>query len=342
VALDSGFVAPLGHLVQIAIYRDDRAAVRRLWALHAARDSTSDAAVFLRWRVAVALGDSAAARRVESGLDSLPPGVLRRIAEWGQMDGVRCDVAYRAARAYHARAVGNDLHYAERVRLMSVDNAGRWRERLELIAALSDRVRQAVDTVAARFSFAMWFDGDPADIPLALAELETRGTNDPAAQRLAMAMRSVARGSPPDPAGAQWQRWVREAPLWARALAAARSRDGAARELVASVDSARRRAVHASDANFWALIQARAWLALGEPERAADAASRRSIETGGGAQFLAALLRVEGDALLLASDTAGAIRAYRHYLALRHDPDPGARVWSDSVRAALARLEGRR
>ncbi len=38
------------------------------------------------------------------------------------------------------------------------------------------------------------------------------------------------------------------------------------------------------------------------------------------------------------ADTAGAIRAYRHYLALRENPDPPWRAAWDSVRAELAAL----
>jgi hypothetical protein len=41
-----------------------------------------------------------------------------------------------------------------------------------------------------------------------------------------------------------------------------------------------------------------------------------------------------------AGDTAAAIRAYRHYRALRSDPEPALRAQADSVRAALHALEG--
>ncbi len=52
-------------------------------------------------------------------------------------------------------------------------------------------------------------------------------------------------------------------------------------------------------------------------------------------------LREEGRYGALVGDTAGAIRAYRHYLALREDPDPPWRPARDSVRVELAAL-GRR
>jgi hypothetical protein len=37
-------------------------------------------------------------------------------------------------------------------------------------------------------------------------------------------------------------------------------------------------------------------------------------------------------------DTEGAMRAYRHYLALRSDPEPALLGQADSVRAELGRL----
>ncbi len=40
----------------------------------------------------------------------------------------------------------------------------------------------------------------------------------------------------------------------------------------------------------------------------------------------------------LTGDREGAIRAYRHYLALRSDPEPARAPETDRVRAALARL----
>ena len=51
-------------------------------------------------------------------------------------------------------------------------------------------------------------------------------------------------------------------------------------------------------------------------------------------------LREEGRLAVLAGDREGAIRAYRHYLALRYNPEPSVKPAVDSVRAELARLVG--
>ena len=56
--------------------------------------------------------------------------------------------------------------------------------------------------------------------------------------------------------------------------------------------------------------------------------------------MLPASLRLEGRLAAELGDTAGAVRAYQHYLALRYDPDPQLQPEADEVRAELARLLG--
>ena len=58
--------------------------------------------------------------------------------------------------------------------------------------------------------------------------------------------------------------------------------------------------------------------------------------------FLATYLRMEGRLAERVGDRDGAIRAYEHYLALRHHPEPGTQTPADSVRAELTRLKATR
>lgn len=82
----------------------------------------------------------------------------------------------------------------------------------------------------------------------------------------------------------------------------------------------------------------------------AAAAARRHpfmADRGGELRFgasarLPLMLRDEGRWSVLAGDTTNAIRAFRHYLALREDPEPVMIFERDSIRAELARLEQRR
>jgi serine/threonine-protein kinase len=55
--------------------------------------------------------------------------------------------------------------------------------------------------------------------------------------------------------------------------------------------------------------------------------------------YLAAHLREEGRLAALTGDRPGALRAYRHYLALRSDPEPAVRPKVEAVRAELAKLD---
>jgi len=81
----------------------------------------------------------------------------------------------------------------------------------------------------------------------------------------------------------------------------------------------------------------------GESHLALAAIRRRPYSGIWGSYYLGfpEYLREEGRLAAAVGDTAGAIRAYRHYLALRDDPDPPWRAPRDSVRAELAALVAR-
>jgi hypothetical protein len=87
------------------------------------------------------------------------------------------------------------------------------------------------------------------------------------------------------------------------------------------------------------LILARMLRRYGEPVLALAAARRRVYRAVMSyPDALPEYLREEGRLAALVGDTAGALRAYRHYLALRENPDPPWRAPWDSVRAELAAL----
>jgi hypothetical protein len=74
--------------------------------------------------------------------------------------------------------------------------------------------------------------------------------------------------------------------------------------------------------------------------RAALAAVRRRTYSYHLTDYLAPHLREEGRLAALTGDSSGAVRAYRHYLALRSDPEPALRPAVEAVRAELAKLGG--
>jgi serine/threonine-protein kinase len=83
----------------------------------------------------------------------------------------------------------------------------------------------------------------------------------------------------------------------------------------------------------WALpeyrVAARLWEMTGDRVRAVAAIRRRRIDI---TNYLAADLGEEGRLALAAGDTAGAVTAWRHYLALRSDPEPTLRAEAAHVR----------
>jgi hypothetical protein len=72
--------------------------------------------------------------------------------------------------------------------------------------------------------------------------------------------------------------------------------------------------------------------------RAALAAVRRRPYAYHLTDYLAPHLREEGRLAALTGDRSGAIAAYRHYLALRSNPEPALRPAVQAVRAELAKL----
>ncbi|MHB1168428.1 MAG: protein kinase domain-containing protein [Longimicrobiales bacterium] len=86
---------------------------------------------------------------------------------------------------------------------------------------------------------------------------------------------------------------------------------------------------------------ARAYEAAGAPDRALDAIRRR-IYFLGWQTGLATSLREEARLAIAAHDTAGALRAIDHYLALRSAPDSSLRAETEAMRRDRARLTARR
>ncbi len=84
------------------------------------------------------------------------------------------------------------------------------------------------------------------------------------------------------------------------------------------------------------LVVARLREAVNDPRGALAAILRRSY--GFQPWYLSTCLREEGRLSALTGDTAAGIKAYRHYLALRSDPEPGLRSKVERVRTDLAAL----
>ena len=99
------------------------------------------------------------------------------------------------------------------------------------------------------------------------------------------------------------------------------------------------KAVHSGRIAMAGIVTGLIFESLGDNERAFTAVRRRSVWWTNDQVYLATQLREEGRLAALAGHRERAIEAYRHYLALRSDPDPSLRQEADRIRQELIRLE---
>src|SRR5262249_25103415 len=85
------------------------------------------------------------------------------------------------------------------------------------------------------------------------------------------------------------------------------------------------------------LVSARLQAALGD-HAGALRTLRRFADNWWQTYYLSTYLREEGREAALVGDTAGAVRAYSHYLELRSAPEPALRSDAAQIRRDLARL----
>jgi len=368
VQLDSAFAPAVAHLLDLTAARGDTAEVRSLGAHYLAIDSTSDLADFYRWRIAMALADSAALRSIRARFVNLSPATLERIIAIAQLDGTGMADAETAGTILLAKSVsGRDARWAH-VKLREVAlNRGRPREAAEIISRLRgatptrpfDALSDVVEALywgadSARASAVVKERSAAADAPVpADAPPSSPQYFDICAVnlwRLAHgelgtiqdAIRKLRRVPNPLDEFATGFIDVCAAVLDTR-LGAVQERPDAGR-LLDQLDSL---AQSGPPSTSWLIVAANLTVAeLREQQGnipAALAAARRRVsqyELGDPRVLvgLSTFLREEGRLAALSGDTVGAIQAYRHYLTLRDDPEPSVMPEVARVRSALAQL----
>jgi TolB-like protein len=354
-ALDSKYLAPVAELVDVAAFDSDTAELRTVGALYLSRDSIGPAADYVRWRVAAGLGDEASLRLIRSRFDSLSTATLQRIVYTSQMTGVALGDADRAITLMLGRAAdpqerSGTLNLASMVAL-NRGHPSRAASLLRRRRELDPRVLAYWTTAAMA---ALFWDGDSAAGEAAARERservarDTLGPSHEAPVERGDLARHVSQQGLWDllhgdtARAATAVRWLRHHDAlgadFVDALLATRARRPDAEVLRARLDSvALEGCCKASLVQWVNLVVARA-----HEEAGRDADALRAVRRGAWQyppQLLSTYLREEGRLAARLGDTAGAIRAYRHYLALRSDPEPSLRPQVDSVRADLARLE---
>jgi len=349
--LDPGMVAAPEHLLELAAHVGDTAAVRELGARYLVLDSTGDLADFVRWRVAQALGDSAALSALRTRFERVGTRTLARIVGLAQVEGIGLDDAERALAVLVGRGEANpflEAFYAlNRGQPATATGAlqqieADWGPSMPIWLALF----WDADTLAAQAAVARL--SPLAEAPLAraraerLTQLETlcmieswcvaRGdlrTVDRGIATLRRAAAPVDSGA--DVETAHWCALTLETEA-----AVARNAPGAAAALD-RLDSLLRTGPRFMDAGN--LQVARLREARGDLAGALRAVRRRPFNWSQ-IILLSTYLREEGRLAALAGDRDAAIKAYGHYLALRSDPEPALVPEVERVRAELARLVG--
>lgn len=358
---------PAMHLVELAHIRGDTAEVLRLADLIARADSGSDLAATAGWHAAVMRGKAARAAWWGRSRD-LSQHTTKSIVIFISSTGLAGDDLARAWEEDSRRLLAYDPGFRGWAMYLWALNAGRPGDLpayADYPAARATRWQQEVRAAtwwgldplageAAGRGLAGIADGPPRQgtagveqdhAACTMATIPGRG-NARGALRVASQLRDgrLSGLTGPDSATHQAYRALCAALIDARHAVAQGAPD--ARQVVAVADSLARVAVGAialrasaiSDAN---LLLASWWEELGEPGLALAAIRRRPARFLRGPILLSTHLREEGRLAAATGDTAGAIRAWRHYLLLRPNPEPRAAAEADSIRLALASLTTR-
>ena len=355
--IDPAYVAPMAGLVETVALERDSVALRRAGDQYLSRDAVGAMADYVRWRVAVEVGDSARLSSIRARFDSLDAATLQRIVHASLMSGLDLTDAARAASVVVDRASDG---VARRIALASAYmlamNRGRPREAAAVLRRRSLEQEDVLSTWTWATMSALFWDGDSAfadSVVKVRRELIARDTllrlrdpRSPSAIQLSrhvsqQALWDVMRGDTTRAAAAV--RWLRHSDHqlgadFVDAIIASRARRPEAEILRARLDSVTLEGCCASVVVNWTnLVVARAHEAAGR-----DADALRAVRRGVWRfppQLLSTFLREEGRLAAKLGDRPDAIRAYRHYLALRSNPEPELRPEVERVRAELAKLE---
>jgi hypothetical protein len=356
--LDSGFAAPIEHLVEIAAVRGDTATVRRLAIRYFQIDSTGEISDFMRWRVAVALGDTATLTALRLRMREINLNSLFRIAGTAVLDGVQIQDAESAIVALRkdANTPDRQIGYAfgRADFLINVGRPGESRPFYEQMKQVSPE-----DALQAPIWDALFGDGDTlaarenvrAAMPLVRGPLSAdpdrrAGQYDVicavsawlSAQRDTAGLNSLlVRLDQPllPPSRTSTIEAMQTCAAGIRGYLAAGQRRPEALALAQRLDTM----VVMEDNSLAKLLSARIREQAGDTVGALAALRHRSYHWNQ-TSFLAPILREEGRLAALTGDREGAIRAYQHYLRLRAGAEPRLQPQVRQVREELARLLG--
>ena len=364
LGLDSTYAPAAEHLLLIEAHHGDTSAVRQLGSHFLSIDPASENADGVRWRMAVALGDSASLADITRRRDTLTPISAHTVAYMSQVDAVDLDRAQRVADAAveHARMQGDRY-----VALVNAHDLALNRGRPSAAVTANARSREAAATSGTRVYLrervrdALYWDGDSTAAAAAVRELERTAfgptpekPSDRFGQVVDLCNVELWRVGHDDlrTLGASIARLRRAATALERpmmtfahtcatlldAVSADHEKRSDTQVALARLDSLLKTGPGGFVQDAGNLILARLKERRGDV-RGALAAVRRRETFLTRPLYLSTFLREEGRLAALAGENDAAIDAYRHYLTLRASPEPPLKSEVEYVRDELEKLE---
>jgi tetratricopeptide (TPR) repeat protein len=365
--LDSAWTLPLDHILLAKLHLEDTTELRALARRWFAQDTAGgDRSPYLRWRLGVALGDSALVARERASLERWNDDAIQWLAGDAQAEAVGLgDVALAINEFTRRAASGPRLRYARTFRREWLLNTGRPSEALALTDSLASGEPWPGWAELTRIEDALFWDGDTAAAAVGVRRLAATLEGRSSAARLGadvgsraacrLGFWSMARG---DDAGARrWSTRLREpapagpafgtddrimcAGLLQTWLAWRGGQAETARRMLERADSIYITSDVMTDWQVTNLVTARLREEIGDLRGAERAIGRVQVAMPVSPTYGSTYLREQARIGLEVGDTAGAVRARRRYVALRASGEPAVRAELDSARARLARLVGR-
>jgi hypothetical protein len=197
-SLDSSFLAPVKHLLDLAVESGDRAAVESLADHYLGIDSTGDMADFVRWKRAVAVGDSLWVAAFLDRGDEVTTSALWSISAQSMLTGTRLQLADRIVDILARRTdpPAERLQSLVRMRVVALDR-GR-PERAHTLLLLAEEAGPPPSFVPAMTVLdALFGGGDTAAAAIAadrLRSMATRSSDDMPAARCMSELWRTSRG----------------------------------------------------------------------------------------------------------------------------------------------------
>jgi TolB-like protein len=363
--LDSNFAEPLLHLIEDAQRRGDTAAVRRYGTRYLAGNSAPETADYVRWQMALAARDSAALTMLPGRVPTMPRESQDFIVMKSQEQGERLDLAERIAvvRLQQATSIGERVDAAMMTAALAL-NEGQPRKAAQVVAAVLPDAEDQHPLLRFRVLAALYWDADTAvrsDVRALTAGLDAPTRSAAAHERQLLdlcvveqwrlahrdttrarrAIEQLHHSGPPGDSlrvatnarlcGALLDAWLATEERRGDAFAALLRLDSLAQTLVLPS--------YARAEEWMNLAVAGVFERYGDLVRASTAAGRTDYGLYW-PQYLSTYLWEQGRLAERTGDIDGAVRAYRHYLALRRNPEASAKPDVEQVRQRLATLLG--